>query len=400
MAGEFGKNIDNTNLQKVGRDMGEAVAKGLGVGLDDGSYHAITAIEKVYVELETLTKNAAKNAQNLAKKQQQRKLDNLKNSLKLELVTEQEYYEKLKRFRDENLRQGTDAWYKCTEEIAAYNKKVLAEAEKEQQELIEKLEKLKNQLFEKFRGNDKWFSTSKVRFVGLGENGTDLVYDDTTLKDFREEITLLENYRDRITELQKLSGVPEGIFSDIGSLSVKDGMTAVNAILLASEEERKKFFSGYEMHESVADMSAASLLAILKAEELKEAGISTSSSFADGFSKANDGKEFTEILKSHFDTVPESYLELGKSAGDAFGNGFMSELPELMESIRQQFLSVVEGIAGQISAVLLPAVQAAASTNNSYTTTYNFNSSKETTTQQLFAARAANTLERLRGGNE
>ena len=397
MAFDFERNMDNAGSESLGKDMGKAVAKGLGVGLEADSYHAITAMEKVYVELESLTKNAAKNAEKLAKKQQERKLDNLKNALKLELVTEQEYYSKLKKFRDENLRQGSDAWYKCTEEIAAYNKKVLDEAEKEQRALLEKLEKLKNQLFEKFKGNDKWFTTSKIRFLGMGENGTDLVYNDTTLKDFREEITLLENYRDRITELQQLGGVPDGIFSDIGALSVKDGITAVDAILLASEEERKRFFSGYAKRDRVADSYAEGLLGILKAEELRDAGISPGSAFADGLSGKNDAKKFAEILTGHFENVPESYLELGKSAGSAFESGFLAEIPQLMENVRLQFASVVEGIAGQISAMLLPAMQAA-NTNNTYTTTYNFNSSKQTTTEQLNSARAASALERLRGG--
>lgn len=399
MAFNFEKNTDNAGSESLGKDLGKAVARGLGVGLEEESYHAITAMEKVYVELESLTKNAAKNAEKLAKKQQERKLDNLKNSLKLELVTEQEYYSKLKKFRDENLRQGTDAWYKCTEEIAAYNKKVLDEAEKEQQALLEKLEKLKNQLFEKFKGNDKWFTSSKIRFLGLGENGTDLVYNDTTLKDFREEINLLENYRDRITELQKLGDVPEGIFSDIGSLSIKDGITAVDAILLASEEDRKKFFSGYTMRDTVAETSAAGLLGILNAKELRDEGISPETTFADGFSASNGGKEFAEILTGHFDAVPEDYLELGKSAGNAFGTGFLTEIPQLMENIRLQFSSVIEEIAGQISAALLPAMHMA-NTRNTYTTTYNFNASKQTTTEQLNAARAASTLERLRGGSK
>ncbi len=399
MAFDFERNMDNAGPETLGKDMGKAVAKGLGVGLEEDSYHAITAMEKVYVELESLTKNATKNAEKLAKKQQQRKLDNLKNSLKLELVTEQEYYSRLKKFRDENLRQGTDAWYKCTEEIAAYNKKVLDEAEKEQQALIEKLVKLKNQLFEKFKGNDKWFSSSKIRFLGLGENGTDLVYSDTMLKDFQEEIRLLENYRDRITELQNLGGVPDGIFSDIGSLSIKDGLTAVDAILLASEEERKKFFSGYTMRDNVADSSAAGLLGILKAKELKDEGISTETAFVSGFSDASTGKEFAEILSGHFDNVPESYLELGKGAGNAFGEGFLAEMPQLMETIKAQFDLVIEGIAKQISVTLLPAMKAA-NTQNTYTTTYNFNSSKQTTTEQLNAARAASTLERLRGGSK
>ena len=73
-------NSEDKNVKDMGRQSGKAFAEGLGVGLGEESYRAITAVEDVYVELESLTKNAAKNAEKLNKKQQQRKLDNLKNA--------------------------------------------------------------------------------------------------------------------------------------------------------------------------------------------------------------------------------------------------------------------------------------------------------------------------------
>ncbi len=266
----------NKNIEDVGKTAGEAFAKGLGVGLGDESYHAITAAEGVYVELESLTKNAAKNAEKLAKKQQKRKLDNLKNALELELICEQEYYEKLKVFRDENLRQGSDAWYKCTEEIAAYNKRLLDETQKQYEKIMELRQELSEKLSQKLAGNEPWLVSEKVTFKGMGKNGTDLVYNDTELKNFREEVALLENYRDRLTELKNLGNVPQGIFSDIAKMSLEDGLKAASYILSADVKTRNEFFGAYAGHRSTADSVSAELLDILYGDELGQIGANVS----------------------------------------------------------------------------------------------------------------------------
>ena len=399
MSFEFQKNLNNKDLAAKGSEMGESIAKGLGVGLSENSYRAITAMENVYVELETLTKNAAKNAEKLAKKRQERQLDNLKNSLELEFITEQEYYEKLKKFRDENLRQGTDLWYKCTEDIAAYNKRVMEEAEKQQRELAEKLIEIRDDLAEKLKGNEPWASTTKVRFLGMGPNGTDLVYSSTELNDFREEIQLLEIYRDRIEELQKLGGVPDNVFADIAKMDIEKGMAAVNAILIADEETRNRFFSGYAAHENLSESVATDLFGVLYANELKKEGIYSIENFAEGYLKAEESEEFVNILKSSFDDVPQSYFTLGEEAGTAFGEGFLGKIPEIMGNARIYFAGEINKIAEQVSAAVRYAVEGAGEVvNNSYSSTYNFNSSRDTTTQQLAAAKNAAALERLRGG--
>ena len=376
-----------------GKKLGKLLGEGIGVGLSESSYHAITAMENVYVELETLTKNAAKNAEKLAKKRQSRRLENLKNALNLEFITEQEYYERLKTFRDEELRKGTDLWYKCTEEIAAYNQRMLEEAEEKYARIIE----LRDELAERLKNDEPWFSSSTVRFKGLGKNGTDLVYNSAEIKTFNEEIRLLESYRDRIVELQNLGGVPEGVFSDIADMDVEAGIKAVDAILLADEETRKKFFSGYAEYESLSKNTAAELLGILKAEELKEEDIE---GFSEGLLSTNDSGRFAEILSGAFENVPASYFSLGEESGQAFGEGFMSKIPTIMEDAKVYFMVAINEIADKMSASLISGAQGAATAvSNSYTSTYNFNSSRDTTTQQLSAAKNAEALARLRGGN-
>ena len=396
MSFEFQKKINDKDSINAGKILGKEIAEGMGIGLDDGSYNAITAIENVYVELETLTKNAAKNIEKLNKKRQERELKNLKNALELELICEQEYYEELKKFRDENLRQGSDAWYKCTEEIAEYNKRLTDEVEKQ----YEKILSLRDDLAKKLKGNDEWAESFKVRFLGMGQNGTDMVYNHSKLNDFEKNIRILENYRNQIEALKSLDGVPDGVFADIGKMDVEKGLEAVNTILLADAETRKKFFSGYKTHEDLANSVAGDLLGIFNKKQLEEEGIYLLDGIKEGYLKAQNEKGFVEVLKSGFNDIPESYLTLGEDAGLAFGEGFLGKIPQIMESVRAYFIEAINSMAMEMSAVIKSHSQPSASTvTNTYSTSYNFNASKDTTTQQLKAARDAAALERLRGGN-
>ncbi len=391
--------LSDKNVKDMGRNLGKDFVSQLGVGMTEESYRAITAMENVYVELESVTKDAAKNAERLEKKRQERQLDNLKNALNLELICEQEYYEKLKVFRDENLRQGTDSWYKCTEEIAEYNQRLIGETQKQYEKLME----LQADLSEKLQGKASWLKTGKVVFEGLGNNGTDLVYDDTKLKDFSEEVQLLENYRDRLTELKNLGNVPDGIFSDIADMGIEEGLQAANAILSADEGTREAFFSGYTNHKVTADNISRELLGILNKRELEKEGIYDSGDIINGYVDTGNKMQesFSVILADSFENVPESYYELGEEAGSAFCDGFFAKIPELMESVRVYFAEVINQLAGQLAAALCQSAQSVKSgASNTYNTTYTFNTSKDTTTQQLTAARNADILNRLRGGTE
>ncbi len=402
MAFEFKNNTKNLADAEAWNSVGKMVASEIGVGLSENSYLAITALENVYVELETLTKNAAKNAENLAKKRQKRELENLKTAKELELLTEREYYEKLKKYRDENLRQGTDAWFKCTEEIAAYNKRLLKEQEELQQEMAEKILKLQKELANKLKSDEPWITEEKVTFKGMGKNGTDLVYSETSIEDFREEIQLLENFRDRIIELKNLGNIPDGVFSEIAKMDIKDGLKVASYLLSADADTRKRFIDGYNSHEALADSAAWQLNGILNGQTLKNEGIYSAEKFTSGFAGGNKETAaiFISTLEESFDEIPEGYYHLGSRAADAFGNGFLDKIPQIMEDARSYMAAQMQSIADSISAVMNTMIKSNASGSvANYTNNFTFNASKDTTTEQLAAARNAATLSRLRGGN-
>ncbi len=109
-----------------------------------------------------------------------------------------------------------------------------------------------------------------------------------------------------------------------------------------------------------------------------------------------DGENALKLLQETFGNIPEGYYELGKNSGESFVNGFMEKLPNLVTSIRSVLQQSVSYISGGIQSPILVGATAG-NTSNTYNTTYTFNSSKDTTTAQLRAARDADTLNRLRG---
>ncbi len=401
MSFDFEKYINDLETAAGNNDIGKMIASGIGVGIDENSYLAVTALENVYVELETLTKNAAKNAENLAKKRQQREIDNLKNALKLELISEQEYYEKLKKYRDENLRQGTDAWYKYTEEIISYNKRLADEAEKEQIRIAETIFELQKDLEENLqKSKDDWYSSQKIRLVGVNPDGSDQFYQKNNLSDFREEINLLERYRDAILGLKALGNIPDGVFTEIGDMNVAEAVNAAETILKADEETRKRFIEGYNKRSELSGSIAAQLNGILNKEELHEAGIYSAEQFNKGYFLADDAEKtsFIKILEGSFESIPESYYKLGEESGDAFGAGFENTISQAVAEARVMMLDSMNGLVAELSAVAANGGQGTVSKQNVYNTSYTFNSSRDTTTAQLAAARNAATLEKMRGG--
>ncbi len=403
MSFDFQRYIKDLEAGTKTNDIGKMIASGIGVGLEKNSYLAITAMENVYVELETLTKNAAKNAEKLAKKRQERELSNLKNSLKLELITEQEYYEKLKKYRDENLREGSDSWYKYTEEIIGYNKRLADETEKEQLDMLKKIQSLQNDLRENLKDEDgPWYSSLKMIFHGMGENGGDMVFNKNSLSDFNEEIRQLEQYRDLILQLKGLGNIPDGVFSDIGKMNVSEGINAAGIILSADEETRGRFIAGYNARNSLLDSVSGELNGILNKEALEDAGIYSAEAFNNGYFKVEDDEKtlFVKSLEESFRVVPESYYRLGEDSGTEFGRGFESRIHEVMETVREKMIASMNSIIAEVSS-MASNIQTGAGTTGTkvYNTSYTFKSSKDTTTQQLATAKAPATLEKLRGGN-
>ncbi len=400
MAFDFDKYIRELEERAEKNNIGKMIASGIGVGLSEESYLAVTALENVYVKLETVTRNAEKNAENLRKLRQKRELENLKNSLELGLVSEQEYYEKLKKYRDEHLSRGSEAWYKYTDEIVAYNKRLTEEAAQQQILMMKKIQSMEEELEQHLKGkNADWVTHNTIRFLGVNPDGSDMVVEKTTLEDFADEIDLLERYREAILGLKALGDVPDGIFSILGGMKVEKAVELAEELLGLSEADREKFLGGFEARNALAGQVAAQLNGIVNKEALEEAGVDVEAGFSAGFFESYQEKQaFVEELEEKFEQVPEGYYELGEKSAEAFGQGLEHKLVTVFEDARHSILSTVSDIALSMVTRTMDAVKNITENSNVYNTSYIFNSSKDTTTQQLAAANNAETLKRLRNG--
>ncbi len=402
MAFDFQEYIDGLEKKARENNIGKMLAAGIGVGLDENSFLAVTAMENVYVELETLTKNAEKNAANLAKKRQKRELANLKNSKELLLITEQEYYEKLKKYRDENLRQGSDLWYKVTDEIIKYNRRLAdeaveeqIEAAKKQLEVAQKIKELKDELADNLmEDGTPWTDSETVRFLGAGPGGGDMVFHSEKINDFKDEIKILEQFRDMVLKLDGLGYMPDRFFSEIAEMDVGEAVSVMQKLLAADDEVRRAFAEGYGKKITLADSIASELNGILNRESLEEAGIAAYNP-ADAGSTQN---VFLKQLEQNFEDVPPGYYMFGEKLGDAFDDGIETSIAKVMEEARNQVLDFVNGLASEfVSGIKLVKDSVVESTSNIYNTNYTFNASRDTTSVQLATARNAAIMDKLRG---
>ena len=400
---EYIRNMEDTARNN---DIGSLLAAGIGVGLSKDSYIAITAMENVYVELDNLTKNATKNYERHQKKTRERELKNLKNALNLKFLTEQEYYEKLKVYRDENLKQGSDLWYKVTEEIAAYNARVwndaLAEQEeaaqkalKTQQWLADKVAKEKEKLADKLNEHSMpLVKSEKITFHNTGAHGQDERFYHDTINDFQKDIELINRFRDAVLELKELGYMPDGFFAEIAEMDIPEAVSAMEKILNADEERKRQFAEGYQTKTELAEAVSEELFDILNKElvaEYHNQGVEAAI--------LNDNI-FAEQLKKYFDVIPQEYYELGETSGTAFSDGVESGLMSILNGdARATVLNAMNGVAESFFLNGIDSVRGNYDNSSVYNNTYNFNARKETITEQIFAAKSASIIDRLRGVN-
>lgn len=401
-------NSATSSAEETGNSIGKMLMSGLGTAMDENSYIAVTSMQNICVKLENLSKDSLKNQLAYEKKYRERQVSNLKNAKALEIISEREYYDTLKRYRDTYIEQGTDAWYKYTEEIISYNKRMADEAEAEQRkaeerqrELAATVASLRNDLERRLKSEDSpWYEYQNVILRGVGEFGSDQSYSYTNISDFDDRTRQLKEYRDAILKLAEIADMPKAVFADIAEMSVSDGLKAANAILNADEEALKRFTEGYKGYELTLSEVSSQLNPYLNYDKLHEAGIGSAEAFNNAYfdTQGTEKNEFITLLESSFDEVPQSYYDLGRLSAEGFGDGFGSEIGGIMDAIRSEMIGAMSAIAAELAAKASSVGMKAVGSGNTYKTTYNFNSSQDTTTGQLLAARNADTLARLRSG--
>lgn len=249
---------------------------------------------------------------------------------KLDLISDEKYYEGLEELRDRYFQQGTENWVKYTAEIYKYQKSVLENetktitgiydtvadyAEMKMQEVIKKQNKFSQALTD----HGGIFMRNTVYMNGE----TDVYY---STRDMKRDIENVKSYASRISQLKELlsgSGISteaiRGFLEEINGMGIAEGLSFMN-YLFANGSENAIAYAGL--------WEEKSKLAKLYGEEF----------YKDEFEDV--ANEVAGTLKSALEeagySVPESFFESGKLSAINFANAFLEEIENRMVSIRER----------------------------------------------------------------
>lgn len=306
------------------------------------------------------TQKAANDQEKILKEQREKELRDLQFAHDIKLLSDKDYYDALEKYRDKYFDEGSEEWQKYTQEIYNYNESVIKEAETH----LEELQKKQADIAERLSGENKTFTKFKIV---EGEKTKEY----TMLADSGNEIQQLSRYKVLLDKLkERRSDLPEEVTDYLSQMGVEEGISYVEAMLNASDEEFSKYIEGLEEKQRLAK-EISEKITLDETEELRKA------------------------LEEEFgEEVPEGFFDLGDESARKFGEGFMNQLKGILREVRAQILDSMSSLAPSIQASISGA---GGGTSNYYSNTYTFNSSKDTTTQQLFTARNAAQVDKLRG---
>lgn len=296
----------------------------------------------------------------------EKEFSDLKNSLDLGYITQEEYYERLGALRDKYFSSDSAEWVKYTKQINNYHIDALNELKDYISSSQKELDNLQSKIQSKLSDYEDLYTKKTVTYKDAGPLGTDLVFTSATLNDLTAQTQTLRKYADTLEAVKKRGELPEGFFAELRNMSIDKGLEFANTLLSASESEFEEYITSYaEKQAEIARISA----------ELTEN------------EAAQMINSISSELEKYYDSIPEGFFDCGKLSGESFTNAFLSAL---------------EGLSGGLNS-LFPMSDAFSSSNNpsqnnSYSSVYNLYSNAQTASEQLREARAASELEKIRGG--
>jgi hypothetical protein len=175
---------------------------------------------------------------------------------------------------------------------------------------------------------DYGYLTQKVTFIGGGE---EIKY--TKLANLQEQTDQLEAYGEALLKVKERGNVPKEFFAVLRDMSVEEGTEFTNLLLSASDEEFNQYIQDWLDQQSAAD-TISKMLYQDEVEDVQQGIIDT------------------------FEKTPEELFGIGEESVKQFGEGFMSQLSNVMAQVREQLSITLGG--------LMPSV-AFAGAGNSYT---------------------------------
>lgn len=319
---------------------------------------------------ETITSDATQTAKTL-ETLREKELRDLKHSLAMGKISQQDYYSELAKYRDKYFDEGSAEWQKYTEEIEKYRESSFENyvdvLEKGYEEAIDTIDNLKDKqksIAENLY-DDAALGLSKIT-IKSGQ-GIEEYFD---VADVGAQNKQLEEYSKLLDELfAKRTELPKEALEQLQSMGVAEGTNFVKAMLRMTDAEWENYSSSLTNRESIAAKISSQLM-------------------EDQFEDAK------KILEDKFGQLPEDFFGIGEESAEFFGDGFISELSAIMETVRT-------AITAEMSA-MVPAViaNAGGGVGGSISNTYNnftVASSKSTATESIRALRNYATYTRMSG---
>ncbi len=299
---------------------------------------------------------------------------NLKRSLERGEIVHADYYKGLEKLRDTYFKEGSDEWEKYTEELADFTEDTFDDC-------LDKLDDLKEESLDKIRElKDEQDALTKKLMSDKSpvEFGTVDGEKFAILADYNQENNKLRKYKSMLDELgEARADLPETVYAELAEMDIDQAMKYVEALLNATEHQYNAFLENRALNEELAHQNSSKLLSA-EAEGMKR------------------------ILEEKFGELPEDFFDLGDESATAFGDAFLAELEHVMQTVKATVMAEMSKITNAAVVSFSSGIGGGATSitnNNNYSSSYTFNSSQDTTTAQLQAARDAATIERLRGGN-
>lgn len=274
----------------------------------------IAALEKLKNSLGSVT-TAVKTTSSAVKKQAEKDLDTYKK-LKAELdheqamglISEQEYYAKLKEYRDRYLtdNDNLDEYRKITEDIYKYDQSALEKRTKLWEDANQKIIDLEDKYQQELQARVKEIVNSYGLFDEVPER--EKVAGSQLIQNLEEQITAIDSFYSDLNTLAE-RGVSESLVDDIREMGV-GAAGELEGLLSLTDEQLSKYSELYQEKQALANQ-----IAMEELEDLREA-------------------TNTEIM-SQMDDIASLYDENAPGLGYSFAEGLADGIWEGLPLVEQ-----------------------------------------------------------------
>ena len=276
--------------------------------------------------------------------------EDLKNSLELGLISEQEFYLKLKDYRDKYFQVGSDKWKEYTIDILKYCQDTATQIANAQKAAImdvfeemsrdinasyEDLQKVQDKMAGKLKNYGSLFHENT--FYNMKNDKT---YWWLSLGDIESEIKVLENYNNALASTKELlykvfptsgdgidieanKGYIKDFFALLSDMSVEEGMTFSAFLARLPEDMSREYLLSWSKKQNLAEEISKNLYSD-EAQDIYDKNIE------------NMASSMISKLEESFGTLPDNFFEEGVASALGFGEGFISSMETVFSSIRQK----------------------------------------------------------------